>query len=119
MTEVPMSRYSGTITATGKSEAIRLEKALSKWHPEFAQKAKVEVHVIAPGTMLVSVAGPADVEIEADPIMTAFLGFLSKDMAAAPARIEPLVATRIKKARDLTRRVKVRADDTLSDDVTL
>ena len=110
-----MSRYSGTITTTGKSEAIRLEKALFKLHPEFAQKAKVE----APGTMLVSVAKQADVETEADPVMTAFLGFLSNDIAAAPARIKPLAATRIKTARDLTRRVKVRDDDTLPDDVTL
>jgi antitoxin PrlF len=114
-----MSRYSGTITTTGKSEAIRLEKALFKSHPEFAQKAKVEAHVIAPGTMLISVAGQPDVETEADPIVAAFLGFLSKDMAAAPARIEPLAATRIEKARDLARRVKVRDDDILPDDVTL
>jgi antitoxin PrlF len=114
-----MSRYSGTITTTGKSEAIRLEKALFKSHPEFAQKAKVEAHVIAPGTMLVSVAGQADVETEADPIMTAFLSFLSKDIAAALGRIKPLAATRIKKARDLTRRAKVSDDDTLPDDVTL
>jgi len=54
-----MSRYSGTITTTGKSEAIRLEKALFKSHPEFAQRAKVEAHVIAPGTMLVSVGARA------------------------------------------------------------
>ena len=33
-------------------------------------------------------------------------------------RIKPLAATRIKKARELTRRVKVRDDDTLPDDVT-
>ena len=114
-----MSRYSGTITTTGKSEAIRLEKALFKSHPEFAQKAKVEAHVIAPGTMLISITGQADVETEADPIMAAFLSFLSTDIAAAPGRIKPLAATRIEKARDLTRRVKVRDDDTLPDDVTL
>lgn len=114
-----MSRYSGTITTTGKSEAIRLEKALFKSHPEFSQRAKVEAHVIAPGTMLVSLAGQADVETEADPVMAAFLGFLSKDISAAPGRIESLAATRIKKARELTRRVKVRDDDTLPDDVTL
>src|SRR5260221_9840600 len=115
----PMSRYSGTITTTGKSEAIRLEKALFRSHPEFSQRAKVEAHVIAPGTMLVSLAGQADVETEADPVMAAFLGFLSKDISAAPGRIEPLAATRIKKARELTRGVKVRDDDTLPDDVTL
>ena len=114
-----MSRYSGTITTTGKSEAIRLEKALFRSHPEFSQRAKVEAHVIAPGTMLVSLAGQAEVETEADPVMAAFLGFLAKDISAAPGRIEPLAATRIKTARDLTRRVTVRDDDTLPDDVTL
>jgi antitoxin PrlF len=114
-----MSRYSGTITTTGKSEAIRLDKALFKSHPEFAQKAKVEAQVIAPGTMLVSVTDPANAETEADPIMAAFLGFLANDIAAAPGRIKPLAATRIKKARDLTRRVKVRDHETLPDDVTL
>jgi len=51
-----MGTYSGTITTTGKSEAIRLEKALFKSHPEFRQKTKVRAHVIGPGTMLVSVA---------------------------------------------------------------
>src|ERR1700730_5376299 len=113
-----MSRYFGTITTTGKSEAIRLEKALFKSHPEFAQKARVEAHVIAPGTMLVSVTGQAGAETAAAPILTAFLSFLSKDMAAAPERVNPLAATRIKKARDLTRRVKVRDDDIVPDDVT-
>lgn len=114
-----MNRYSGTITTTGKSEAIRLDKALFKSHPEFSQRAKVEAHVIAPGTMLVSVAGPAEVESEADPVMAAFLGFLAKDISTAPSRIEPLAATRIKKARELTRGVKVRHNDILPDDVTL
>jgi len=114
-----MSRYSGTITTTGKSEAIRLEKALFKSHPEFAQKAKVEVHVIGPGTMLVSVADPIAAATEADPVMAAFLGFLANDIAAAPDRVKPLAATRIKKARRLTKRVKVRDDETLPDDVTL
>src|SRR5258708_12306710 len=104
-----MSRYSGTITTTGKSEAIRLEKELFKSHPEFSQRAKVEAHVIAPGTMLVSVAGQADVETEADPVMAAFLGFLSKDISTAPGRIKPLAAPRIKKARELTSPVQVPA----------
>jgi prlF antitoxin for toxin YhaV_toxin len=64
------------------------------------------------------IIAPSD-QPEADPVMTAFLGFLAKDIAAAPGRIKPLAATRIKEARDLTRRVKVRDDDTLPDDVTL
>ena len=36
-----MTTYKGTVTTTGKSEAIRLEKALFKSHPEFSQKSKV------------------------------------------------------------------------------
>ena len=39
-----MSTYTGTITTTGKSEAIRLEKAFFKSHPEFRQKSKVHAH---------------------------------------------------------------------------
>jgi hypothetical protein len=49
----------------------------------------------------------------------AFLGFLADDIAAAPRRISPLAATRIEKARHLTRRVRVGDDETLPDDVTL
>lgn len=51
--------------------------------------------------------------------MTAFLGFLAKDISAAPGRIEPLGATRVKRARELTKRVRVRDDDPLPDDTTL
>ena len=114
-----MSSYTGTITTTGKSEAIRLEKALFKSHPEFSQKAKVHAHVIGPGTMLVSVVGETAAEAEADPVMAAFLSFLSGDIAQAPARVKPLAATRIEEARELTKGVKVRDDEALPDDVAL
>src|SRR5260370_16739539 len=113
-----MSRYCGTMDNRGKWEAIRLEKALFKSHPEFSQRAKVEAHVIAPGTMLVSLAGQADVETETDPVVAAFLGFLAKDISAAPGRIEPLPAPRVKNPRELTSRFKVRNDDTLLDTIT-
>ena len=103
-----MSTYTGTITTTGKSEAIRLEKALFKSHPEFRQKSKVLAHVIGPGTMLVSVVGEAPVEAEADP-----------DISRTPERVRPLAETRIKKARELTKGTKVRDDVALPDDVTL
>lgn len=114
-----MSTYTGTITTTGKSEAIRLDKALFKSHPEFRQKAKVQAHVIGPGTMLVSVADDAPVANDADPVMAAFLSYLSSDIARAPERVKPLAATRIEEARKLTKGVKVRDDETLPDDVTL
>src|SRR5436853_7679450 len=97
-----MSAYTGTITTTGKSEAIRLEKALFKSHPEFRQKTKVRAHVIGPGTMLVSVADEVTANTHGDPVMAAFLSFLGKDIAATPARVKPLAATRIKEAHELT-----------------
>jgi hypothetical protein len=50
--------------------------------------------------------------------MIAFLGFLSKDISTAPERVKRLGATRIKKACELTKRVKVRDNDALPDDVT-
>src|SRR5258708_28589282 len=101
-----MSRYSGTITTTGKSEAIRLEKALFKSHPELSQRAKVEVHVIAPGTMLVSVAGQADVETEADPIVAAFLGFPREPHRPPGPAISPVPSHRRARCRSLPTRVE-------------
>jgi hypothetical protein len=45
--------------------------------------------------MLVTIAAETAIETEADPVMAAFLSFLSADMARTPERIEPLAATRI------------------------
>ncbi|SRR5258707_3428217 len=114
-----MSSYTGSVTTTGKSEAIRLEKALFKSHPEFRQKAKVRAHVIGPGTLLVSVDGEATVENRADPVMAAFLSFLAGDIARAPGRVKPLGATRIEEARELTKDVTVDDAEALPDNVSL
>ena len=114
-----MSTYTGTITTTGKSEAIRLEKALFRSHPEFRQKAKVRAHVIAPGTMLVSVAGKRKTKPEPDPVMRAFLSFLAADISRQPNHVKPVSQTRLKEARELTKDTKVDDDEGLPDDVTL
>jgi antitoxin PrlF len=111
--------YVGTITTTGKSEAIRLEKALFRSHPEFRQKSKVKAHVIGHGTMLLSVTDEATAESEADPVMAAFLQFLDGEIARSPERIRPLSATRIAEARALTKEVEASDDESLPDDVTL
>jgi antitoxin PrlF len=111
--------YSGTITTTGKSEAIRLEKSLFRSHPEFRQKSKVQAHVIGPGTMLVTVTDDGTSESEADPVMTALLSFLEREISRAPGRIKPLSATRIEEARELTEGVEAGDDASLPDDVTL
>jgi len=111
--------YAGTITTTGKSEAIRLEKSLFKSHPEFRQKSKVQAHVIGHGTMLVSVTDDEATDGVEDPIMAAFLSFLEREIAQSPERIKPLVATRIEEARALTKDVEVSDEESLPDDVTL
>ncbi len=113
-----MDTFSGSITTTGKSEAIRLEKALFRLHPEFRQKAKVRAQVIAPGHALVSVIqeGTPQPE-EEDPVVVSFLAFLEKDMKAHPRRIKALSMKTLERAVRLTKGVKVNDDDRLPDDI--
>jgi antitoxin PrlF len=101
-----MPAFTGSITTTGKSEAIRLDKALFRLHPEFRQKAKVRAQVIAPGHALISVIeeGPSELHDE-DPVVTAFLAFLETDMKARPERIAGLSKKAIARARHLTKDV--------------
>ena len=47
--------FGGAITTTGHSGALRLEKSFFQAHPEFRLKAKLRVHHIGPGQLLVSV----------------------------------------------------------------
>jgi len=114
-----MPTFSGSITTTGKSEAIRLDKALFRLHPEFRQKAKVRAQVIAPGHALISVMEEGAPEVqEEDPVITAFLAFLEKDMKAHPERMAALSKRSIARATRLTRRVKVTDDERLPDDIS-
>ena len=115
-----MATFTGSITTTGKSEAIRLDKALFRLHPEFRQKAKVRAQIISPGHALISVIGgegpPADDE---DPLVTAFLAFIESDLKARPGRRTRLSKSSVARAVRLTRGVKVRRDELLPDDVTV
>jgi antitoxin PrlF len=115
-----VAHYTGKITTSGKSEAIRLEKALFRSHPEFRQKADVRAKVVAPGHLLVSVEGGGRrAKQDTDPVMLAFLSFLERDIVAEPRRVKPLDAATLRKARDLTAGVVVSDDEVLPDDVTL
>jgi antitoxin PrlF len=106
-----MATFSGSITTRGKSEAIRLDKAFFRLHPEFRQKAKVRAQVIAPGQALISGVseGPAE----------AFLAFLEKDTKANPERITGLSKRSIDRAQRLTKGVRVRRDERLPNNVSL
>src|SRR5438105_9649963 len=109
-----MASYSGTVTTTGKSEAIRLDKALFRMHPEFCQKAKVRAQVIAPGQALISVISenPTDA-LDDDPIVLAFLNMLGEDMRRNPGRRSGLSKRDIARALRLTKNVRVADSDRL------
>ncbi len=116
------SGFKGSITTTGRSEALRLDKALFKAHPEFRQKAKLRAHVLGPGTMLVTLdpdAAPGDDAVERDPVVAAYLAFLERDMAAHPDRLQPFTQGEIARIEALTAGVGVSDEDTLPDDVGL
>lgn len=115
-----MTTFEGTITTTGRSEAIRLDKALFRAHPEFRQKAKVRVHVLGTGRLLISlVEDGSRPEAAADPVVEAFLGFLERDLETRPERIRPLSETRVAEAEDLTAEVTVADDEELPEDVSV
>ena len=113
-----MSTFAGSITTTGKSEAIRLDKALFRLHPEFRQKAKVRAQVIAPGQALISVVDDEmAAPMEEDAVVSAFLAFLENDLKVRPGRTASLSETAIARATKLTKGVKVSDRERLPDDV--
>lgn len=115
-----MSTFTGSITTTGKSEAICLDKALFRLHPEFRQKAKVRAQVISPGHALISVVDDEAAPVpEEDPVVTAFLAFLEADLRKKPGRRSRLSKAALSRAVRLTKHVKVRDDEILPANVTL
>lgn len=98
-----------------------MEKSFFQAHPEFRVKAKLRVHHIGPGQLLVSVEdGPkaAAVEETHDPVVSAYLAFLEKDMAANPDSLSPFTSAELEKLTDLIKGVSVSEEDVLPDDVT-
>lgn len=118
-----MTSYRGKITTTGKSEAIRFDKALFKSLPAFRQRAGVRAHVLGPHTLLVTLDEPAAGapldEAERDPVMSAFLDFLERDMLEHPERLTPFTETDVARVYALTEGVSASDDDVIPDDVTL
>jgi antitoxin PrlF len=116
------AEFKGSITTTGRSEAIRLDKALFKAHPEFRQRAKVRAAVIGPGSMLVTLDAGETAEtndIERDPVVAAYLAFLERDMGEHPEELQAFRDSDIARIRALTKDVLVSDDDVIPDDVTL
>jgi antitoxin PrlF len=122
---MPIPEFKGSITTTGRSEAIRLDKALFKAHPEFRQRTKVRAHVIGPGSLLVTLNSSKfddpniDDSIERDPVVLAYLSFLERDMKEHPERLQPFTEADLARLEALTKDVAVSDDDVIPDDVTL
>jgi antitoxin PrlF len=110
--------FSGTVTTTGRSEALRLEKSFFRANPEFRQRAKVTARVVGPGHILVAVEDQPVDTLEPDPIVSAFLAFLERDMLADPSRLTPAPASRADTLKALLEGVAVTDDDHIPDDVT-
>ncbi len=115
-----MATFSGSIITTGKSEAIRLDKALFRLHPEFRQKAKVRAQVISPGLALISVVDDeAALASEEDPVVGAFLGCLEKDLRTRPGRRSRFAKASLARAIRLTKQVKVSDGDRIPSSMTV
>jgi antitoxin PrlF len=117
--ELVMASYRGKITTTGRSEAIRFDKALFKSLPAFRQRAGVRAHVLGPHTLLVTLDEPAaeaPPEAERDPVMSAFLDFLERDMIENPQTLTPFTEADVPRIRELVEGVEVRDEEVLSDE---
>ena len=111
--------FKGSITTSGSSQAICVEKAFFRSFPEFRKKAKVQAKVISYGQILVSVVDQApSAQLEDDPVVEAFLGFLAEDMRSNPERLAPLSQIAIDRVQKLTKDVVVDDNEVLPDDVT-
>lgn len=82
--------FTGSVTTTGRSAALRIEKSFFRANPEFRQRAKVTARVVGPGHVLVAVENQPLEAAEPDPVVTAFLAFLERDMLADPSRLNAL-----------------------------
>lgn len=117
------AEFKGSITTTGRSEALRLDKALFKAHPEFRQRARIRAHVIGPGSLLVTLdndeGATTGSEVERDPVVAAYLSFLERDMMQHPDRLRPFTEADVSRIQALTAGITVSDDDVIPDDVTL
>lgn len=111
----PASRpgYRGKQARTGNSLGLRFERALFQSHPEFS--GSVRAHVIAPGRMLVVAEPVTRSQPKSDPVMEAFLGFLSADMAKTPQQIKPLDRALTDRIDALTGQLRVDPHEDLGD----
>lgn len=106
--------FTAKATTSGNSRALRLDAALFKSHPEFA-KGEFAVHVLGPGTMLVTATKRGDLADEHDPVLAAYLAFLEDQMKTGPKMIRSLTRADVTGLDQLLAGVVVNRDEDLGD----
>jgi len=82
-------RYSGKVTPVGNSKGIRIDAAFFRAHPEFC--GEVDATVVGEGQILLSAYCSPDLAAaqDDDPVLTAFLGYIERDLEEHPESIRP------------------------------
>jgi hypothetical protein len=108
--------YRGRAATTGNSLSMAFEKALFRAHPEFAS-GRLEAEPISKHYMLVRAIPDVEGAFGGDPVVGAYLEFLSEQMQARPDLIRGL--TSLDRAQALVGDLEVDPDEDLGDDLTL
>ena len=84
--------YSGALTKTGNSQAIRFEKGFFQ-ALGLSNQVRFSATIISPGQILLSVVEENLGEETADPVMAAFLSFIEQEFKSNPQQtLSPLTA---------------------------
>ena len=101
-------KYEGTVVQVGNSRGMRLPAGFFHAHPEFS--GKVQVTVVADGTVLVSAKPPSKrkpKEDPGDPVVASFLQFMDKQMTEHPGDIVAADADQLRRIGKLVEGVDV------------
>lgn len=101
-------KYEGTVIQVGNSRGMRLPAGFFHAHPEFS--GKVQVTVVADGTVLVSARPPSkrkSKDDEGDPVVASFLQFMEKQLTEHPGDIVAADADQLRRIGNLVEGVDV------------
>ena len=101
------TQYKGRITQSGNSKSLRLEAGFFKADSSFSMGSDIVAEYLGEGVAIVKSIKPDRSHDSIDPVMTAFLAFLEKDMAENPQSIQPLTSKELDELDDLVQGVEL------------